>query len=254
MTRVADLKVKLFADGADKDGMLEMYLNPAIKGFTTNPTLMRKAGVRDYCLFAKEIIAAIPDRPISFEVFSDDFSEMEQQALEIASWGSHVNVKIPVSDTHGRPAYELIRRLSDAGVKLNVTAMMTLEQVREVAACLSGGPHCYVSVFAGRIADTGRDPVPIMRSAVELLEPHQNIELIWASPRELLNVFQADAVNCHIITATNDILKKLSLVGKDLTEYSLDTVKMFYDDASRAGYEISYALETAASAWVSVNS
>ena len=254
MTRVADLKVKLFADGADKDGMLEMYLNPAIKGFTTNPTLMRKAGVRDYCLFAKEIIAAIPDRPISFEVFSDDFSEMEQQALEIASWGSHVNVKIPVSDTQGRPAYALIRRLSDAGVKLNVTAMMTLEQVREVAACLAGGPHCYVSVFAGRIADTGRDPVPIMRSAVELLEPHQNIELIWASPRELLNVFQADAVNCHIITATNDILKKLSLVGKDLTEYSLDTVKMFYDDASRAGYEISYAFESAASAYVSVNS
>lgn len=246
MTRVADLKVKLFADGADKDGMLEMYRNPAIKGFTTNPTLMRKAGVKDYCVFAKEIIAVIPDRPISFEVFSDDFADMERQALEIASWGSQVNVKIPVSDTRGRPTYELIRSLSNAGVKLNVTALMTFEQVRDVAACLEGGPHCYISVFAGRIADTGRDPIPIMRSSVELLESHRNIELIWASPRELLNVFQADAVNCHIITATNDILKKLSLVGKDLTEYSLDTVKMFYNDANQAGYEISYEFETEA--------
>jgi len=239
---LADLKIKLFADGADKYGMLEMYDNPWIKGFTTNPTLMRKAGVQDYCAFAKEIIAAIPDRPISFEVFSDDFMEMERQALEIATWGKEVNVKVPVSDTAGRSTYEVIRRLSGAGVKLNVTALMTLDQVRDVADCLVGGPSSYVSVFAGRIADTGRDPIPLMEAAVEILSDAPNIELIWASPRELLNVFHAESVNCHIITATNDILKKLSLIGKDLRQYSLDTVKMFYDDASMAGYEISYPL------------
>lgn len=244
MKTLNDLKIKLFADGADKSGMLEMYRNPLIKGFTTNPTLMRKAGVQDYCAFAKEIIAAIPDRPISFEVFSDDFTEMERQALEIASWGKEVNVKIPVSNTTGQPAYDLIRRLSRMGVKLNVTALMTLDQVRDVAECLVGGPSSYISVFAGRIADTGRDPIPAMRAAVELLKDAPNIELIWASPRELLNVFHAESVNCHIITATNDILKKLSIIGKDLSEYSLDTVKMFYDDASLAGYEISYPRST----------
>jgi transaldolase len=245
MQNLTELKIKLFADGADKSGMLEMYRNPWIKGFTTNPTLMRKAGVQDYCAFAKEIIAEIPDRPISFEVFSDDFDEMERQALEIASWGNQVNVKIPVTDTSGTPSYEVIRRLSRAGVKLNVTAMMTLEQVERVAACLADGPSSYVSVFAGRIADTGRDPVPIMRRAVELLAQLPHVELIWASPRELLNVFHAESANCHIITATNDILKKLFLIGKDLTEYSLDTVKMFYEDAALAGYEISYPLASA---------
>jgi transaldolase len=245
MTSPSNLKTKLFADGADKAGMLEMYRNPVIKGFTTNPTLMRKAGVLDYCAFAAEVVAAIPDRPISFEVFSDDFDEMEQQALEISSWGSAVNVKIPITNTKGHSCYKLLRRLSRQGVKLNVTAVLTLDQVRDAAECIAGGPHCYVSVFAGRIADTGRDPVPIMQAAVELLEPAANLELIWASPRELLNVFQADSVGCHIITATNDILKKLSLVGKDLGEYSLDTVKMFYGDAAAAGYEIPVRQEPA---------
>lgn len=238
MTVVVDLKIKIFADGADKAGMFEMYRNPLIKGFTTNPTLMRKAGISDYRAFAREILEGIPDRPISFEVFSDDFAEMERQALEIASWGSQVYVKIPVTDTKREPAYPVIRRLAKAGVKVNVTALMTLEQVREVAGCVAGGPPCYVSVFAGRIADTGRDPVPHMAAAVELLKQTPNAELIWASPRELLNVFQADAVGCHIITATNDILKKLSLVGKDLSDYSLDTVKMFYNDAQQAGYKL----------------
>jgi transaldolase len=241
MATLADFKIKLFADGADKAGMLEMYRNPWIKGFTTNPTLMRKAGVKDYCAFAKEVLAEIPDRPISFEVFSDDFNEMERQAFEIASWGDQVNVKVPVTDTKGTPTYEVIRRLSSAGVKLNVTAMMTLEQVENVAACLKDGPPSFVSVFAGRIADTGRDPVPLMRTAVELLTDVPQVELIWASPRELLNVFHAEAAGCHIITATNDILKKLNLVGKDLTDYSLDTVRMFYRDALLAGYEIPYA-------------
>ena len=225
------LKVKLFADGADKAGMLEMYANPLIQGFTTNPTLMRKAGVRDYQSFAREMVAAIPDRPISFEVFADEFNDMERQALEISSWGENINVKIPVMNTKKQPSYDLLRRLAKAGVKLNVTALMTLDQVREVSRRWPTAPHAYVSVFAGRIADTGRDPVPLMAAAVELLRPFPRQELIWASPRELLNIFQANAVGCHIITATNDILKKLVLVGKDLHDYSLDTVKMFYNDA-----------------------
>jgi len=243
MTSVADLKVKLFADGADKAGMLEMYDNPSIKGFTTNPTLMRMAGVQDYRAFAREIIEAIPDRPISLEVFSDEMAEMEEQALEIASWGDNVYVKIPVTNTKRDPAYSVIRRLSRAKVKVNVTALMTVDQVREVADCVAGNPS-YISVFAGRIADTGRDPVPIMGAAVKLLESTPDVELIWASPRELLNVFQANSIGCHIITATNDILNKLSLVGKDLDEYSLDTVKMFYNDAQRAGYTLLAARST----------
>jgi transaldolase len=238
MDMLDKLKVKIFADGADKSGMLELYRNPWIKGFTTNPTLMRKAGVSDYQTFAQEVIAAIPDRPISFEVFADDFAEMEGQALEIASWGQQVYVKIPVTDTNARPTSDVIKRLVRARVKVNVTAVMTLDQVREVTDCLAGGPPSYISVFAGRIADTGRDPVPLMATAVEILRPAGNIEMIWASPRELLNVFQADDVGCHIITATNDILKKLSLAGKDLGEYSLDTVRMFYDDARQADYKI----------------
>ncbi len=236
--RGEDLKVKLFADGADKAGMLEMYGKPFVSGFTTNPTLMRKAGIADYTAFAKEILKAIPDRPISFEVFSDEFSEMERQALQIASWGSNVYVKIPVTNTRREPSYELVRKLSKAGVKLNVTAILTLEQVRDVVAALDPAVPSYVSVFAGRIADTGRDPMPLMAASVELLRLAPAAELIWASPRELLNVFQADAVGCHIITATNDILKKLSLVGKDLAEYSLDTVRMFYNDAQQAGFTL----------------
>ena len=239
MTPTLDvLRIKIFADGADKAGMLEMARKPYIAGLTTNPTLMRKAGIVDYRAFAQEIVSAIPDRPISFEVFSDEFTDMERQANEIASWGAHVYVKIPVTNTHGEPAYGLIRRLSKAGVRLNVTALMTLEQVRDVSASLAGGPSSYISVFAGRIADTGRDPVPLMAAAVELLRPYPEQELIWASPRELLNIFQADAIGCQIITVTNDVLKKLEIVGKDLSEYSLDTVKMFYNDARQAGYTL----------------
>ncbi|MFH1227541.1 MAG: transaldolase [Planctomycetota bacterium] len=238
MDKVAQLKVKIFADGADKTGMLEMYQKPFIKGFTTNPTLMHKANIKDYKAFALDIIKAIPDRPISLEVFSDDFKEMERQALEIASWGSNVNVKIPITNTEAKPSYDLVSRLIKARVKLNVTAMMTLEQVKEVAKVVKGGPTCFVSVFAGRIADTGRDPVPLMAKAVELLRSAPNAELIWASPRELLNIFQADDIGCHIITVTNDILKKLNLVEKDLSEFSLETVKMFYNDAKASGFSI----------------
>ena len=238
MPNLNDLHIKIFADGADKDGMLEMAKLPYIAGFTTNPTLMRKAGISNYRAFALDILSALPNRPISFEVFSDEFPEMERQAREIASWGSNVYVKIPVTNTRAEPAYGLIRHLSRAGVQLNVTALMTLEQVREASEALGAGPSSYISVFAGRIADTGRDPVPLMAAAVELLRPSPNQELIWASPRELLNIFQANAIGCHIITVTNDVLKKLSLVGKDLDEYSLDTVKMFYNDAQQAGFSL----------------
>lgn len=238
MTRVEDLKVKLFADGAEKAGMLEMYAKPYIKGFTTNPTLMHKAGLTDYRGFAKSIVEAIPDRPISFEVFSDEFDEMERQAHEIAAWGENVYVKIPVTNTRREPAYELVRRLAHSNVKLNITAILTLEQVEAVVdAVKDGAPSC-ISVFAGRIADTGRDPVPLMAKAVDLLRAAPSAELIWASPRELLNIFQADEIGCHIITVTNDILKKLALVGKDLGDYSLDTVKMFYDDGRKAGFTL----------------
>lgn len=236
MSKLAQLRVKIFADGADKAGMLAMYSNPLIKGFTTNPTLMRKAEVENYRAFALDIVRAIPDRPISFEVFSDDFEEMERQARHIATWGDLVYVKIPVTNTRGESSAPVVRSLANAGVKLNVTALLTLDQVREMTAALAGGPPAYISVFAGRIADTGRDPVPLMASAVELVRPCRNIEIIWASPRELWNIFQADAIGCHVITATNDILQKLSLVGKDLREFSLETVKMFYDDAVKAGY------------------
>jgi transaldolase len=233
-----DLNTKLFADGADLDGMVAMYREPHIKGFTTNPTLMRKAGITDYRGFAKRVLAEIPDRPISFEVFSDELTDMERQAREISTWGEQVYVKVPVTNTRRQPAYDLVHRLSQAGVKLNVTAVMGLDQVREVVAALKGGAPSNVSVFAGRIADTGRDPVPHMAAALELLKVEPKAELIWASPRELLNVFQAHAIGCHIITATNDILNKLALVGKGLDEYSLETVKMFHDDAQRAGFSL----------------
>jgi transaldolase len=235
---IDQLNVKIFADGADKAGMLEMYAKPYIKGLTTNPTLMRKAGITDYKTFANEILRAIPDRPISFEVFSDEFPEMERQAMEIAGWGEHVYVKIPVTNTKRQPSYTLIRRLTGNGVKVNVTALMTLGQVRDVANVLNPEVPSYTSVFAGRIADTGRDPVPLMAAAVEMLKPNPRAELIWASPRELLNIFHADGVGCHIITVTNDILKKLHLAGFDLEDYSLDTVKMFYNDATLAGFKL----------------
>jgi transaldolase len=233
-----DLKVKLFADGADKAAMLDLYRNPLIRGFTTNPTLMRKAGISDYAAFARDILSAIPDRPISLEVFADEFPEMERQGRLIASWGTNVYVKIPVTNTRREPALDLIHCLSHAGIQLNVTALLTLAQVRDVADALAGGAPSCVSVFAGRIADTGRDPVPLMAAAVEMVSIHPGMELIWASPRELLNIFQADSIGCHIITATPDVLHKLSLVGKDLAEYSLDTVKMFHSDAQKSGFTI----------------
>jgi len=235
---VAELKVKLFADGAERAGILKMYQNPLIRGFTTNPTLMRKAGITDYEAFAKDILSAVPDRPISFEVFADEFGEMERQALKISRWGDNVYTKIPVTNTRRESSLDLICRLARSGAKLNVTALMTLDQVRDVGAALADGPSAYVSVFAGRIADTGRDPVPLMAAAVELLQPYPNLELIWASPRELLNIFQADSVGCHIITATNDLLQKLTLVGKDLDDYSLETVEMFHRDATHAGFAL----------------
>src|SRR6266487_3869493 len=238
MKPVSELNVKIFADGADLKGISNLSRNPLIKGFTTNPTLMRKAGIQDYRAFALEVLGIIGERPVSFEVFSDEFAEMERQAREIASWGRNIYVKIPVTNTRREFAGNLIRRLSAAGVQLNITALLTNEQVKEVLRCLSPETRSYVSVFAGRIADTGRDPVPLMAEAVELLKANPKAELIWASPRELLNIFHADAVGCHIITVTHDILNKLSLVGKDLAEYSLDTVRMFYQDARSAGFHI----------------
>lgn len=238
MKKVEELKVKIFADGADKAGMLEMYEKPFVKGLTTNPTLMKKAGIIDYRAFCKDILTSIKDKPLSFEVFSDDFAEMERQALEIASWGANVYVKIPITNTKQETCYALVEKLAKQKVKLNVTALMTLDQVRNVVAALDPNIPSYVSVFAGRIADTGYDPVPLMTTAVEILKTAPAAELIWASPRELLNIFQADEIGCHVITVTNDILKKLSLVGYDLNEYSLDTVKMFYTDAVAAGFKL----------------
>lgn len=238
MKSLADLNVKIFADGADKAGILELYRNPLVKGFTTNPTLMRKAGVGDYRSFARDILAAIPDRPISFEVLSDEFDEMERHALEISSWGDNVYVKIPITNTRGQSSCKLVRRLARADVKVNVTAILDLDQVRDIIPYVAEGSSGYISIFAGRIADTSHDPVPLMAAGVELLHPYPNLELIWASPRELLNIFQADAIGCHIITVTHDILKKLHLVGKDLHDYSLETVKMFYADAQQAGYNL----------------
>lgn len=238
MIRLSDLKIKIFADGAELNLIAQTAADPLIRGYTTNPTLMRKANVRDYRAFAYEFLSIVPDRPVSFEVFSDDFEEMERQAHEIASWGGNVYVKIPVTNTKGRFSGGLIGRLTRAGVRVNVTAIMTEPQILRVVDRLESGVGAFVSVFAGRIADTGRDPVPLMRRAVELLRPLARTELIWASPRELLNVFQAEAVGCQVITATKDLLAKLSTIGKDLDEYSLETVRMFYGDAASAGYSI----------------
>jgi transaldolase len=233
-----DFRIKIFADGADKAGILEMARNPIISGFTTNPTLMKKAGIRDYRAFALDVLKEITDKPISFEVFSDDFDEMEGQALEIASWAENVYVKIPVTNTKGESSSPLVGRLARQGVRVNVTAMMNLRQVKEVVPELVQGPGGYVSVFAGRIADSGRDPVPAMREIVEYLRPYPTVELLWASPREVLNILQADEIGCHIITVTNDLIKKIALFGKGLDEFSLETVKMFYNDAKAAGYSL----------------
>ncbi len=238
MQTVSDLKIKIFADGADYESMIALHAHSYIKGFTTNPTLMRKAGVTDYAAFGRKILAAIPDRPISLEVFADDFDDMERQARIIASWGGQVNVKIPVTNTKGEFSGKLISRLSKDGIRLNITAILSLDQVKRVADALDSNASAIISIFAGRVADTGVDPVPLMTEALQVLKPHPNAELLWASPRELLNIFQADTIGTHIITVTSDILKKLGTVGYDLEAYSLDTVKMFYNDAAASGFSI----------------
>lgn len=240
-------QVKIFADGADLAGILALYKNPLVKGFTTNPTLMRKAGIEDYEAFARQLVEAIPDRPISFEVFADDVDEMIAQGRVIASWGKNVNVKIPVTNTKGAFTGPAISTLANAGVVVNVTAIMTTEQVTRVANCLAPNVPAIVSVFAGRVADTGRDPIPVMQASLKALAERPKAELLWASPRELLNIFQADEIGCHIITVSHDVLAKLSLVGKDLDEYSLETVKMFYRDATAAGFKIAAPVRRAAS-------
>jgi transaldolase len=232
------LKIKLFADGADLNSILELYKNPRIQGFTTNPTLMHKAGITDYEQFGRKLLAAVQDRPISLEVFADDLETMEIQARKIATWGSNVNIKIPVTNTKGEFAGSLISKLSAEGVQLNVTAIMTPQQVRKVAEALDPRTPAIISVFAGRVADTGVDPMPLMRECLAALKDRPLAELLWASPREVLNVFQANEVGAHIITATPDVLAKLKLFGKDLDEYSLDTVKMFHNDATAAGFSI----------------
>ena len=238
MTTLAGLRINIYADGADLAGILEMAKNPLIKGFTTNPTLMRKAGISDYEKFARELFSQITTHPVSLEVFADDFSEMRRQAEVIASWGPNVNVKIPITNTKGESAVPLVAELVKSGVVLNVTAIMTHRQVEELAAVLSPTLASIVSVFAGRIADTGVDPVLHMSRCRELLEHVPAAQLLWASPRELLNIFQADAMGCDIITVTNDVLGKLALVGKSLDEYSLETVAMFRRDAVAAGFSI----------------
>jgi transaldolase len=238
MTALEQLTVKIFADGADQASMLELYARPYIKGLTTNPTLMRKSGVANYRAFAHEVLSEIRDKPVSFEVLADDFTAMERQALEIAGWADNVFVKIPITNTRRDSCCALITRLADRQVKLNVTAIMTLAQVQEVSAALNPATPSYVSVFAGRVADTGVDPLPLMVRALELLKGNSNAQLMWASSRELLNIFQANSIGCHVITVTADILGKLPLIGHDLGQFSLDTVKMFRDDALGAGFSL----------------
>jgi len=237
MNSSKDLKIKIFSDGANIDEMKRVYSEGIVSGFTTNPTLMKKDGVTDYVAFAKNVLAEIKDMPISFEVFTDDFESMERQANEIASWGENVYIKIPVTNTKDEPSFELINKLSSKGFKLNVTAILTIDQVRKVYESLDKNTPSIISVFAGRIADTGRDPIPYMKESYEIVKSSEKVELLWASSRELLNIIQADECGCHIITVTNDLLKKLKMVGKDLKELSLDTVKMFYNDAVSAGYD-----------------
>lgn len=235
---LSSLRVAVFADGADLETLRRLGDDPLISGFTTNPTLMRKAGVTDYEEFARAAAEIAGDRPISFEVFSDEFDEMERQASVIAGWGASVYVKVPVTDTHGRPSEAVVRRLAARGIKLNVTALTTVAQVERVAGWLEPGVPSFVSLFAGRIADTGRDPVPLIGESLQALEALPSSKLIWASPREVLNVIQASEAGCHVITATADVLAKLHLLGKDLEEFSLETVQMFHADAAAAGYRI----------------
>ncbi|MEO8446604.1 MAG: transaldolase [bacterium] len=237
MPSVKDLKIKIFADGANVNEMKKVYSEGIVKGFTTNPTLMKKDGVTDYVGFAKDVLSEIKDMPISFEVFTDDFDSMERQAKEIGSWGENVYIKIPITNTKGDTSYELIKKLSSGGMKLNVTAMLTIEQVENVSKSLDKNTPSIVSLFAGRIADTGRDPIPYVMESMKILKENENAELLWASSRELLNIFQAEECGCQIITVTNDLIKKLAMVDRDLKELSLDTVKMFYNDAKSAGYD-----------------
>ncbi len=238
MIDASKLSVRVFADGADMASVRKLAADPLIAGFTTNPTLMRQAGVEDYESFAHEFLDTVSDRPISFEVFSDDFADMERQALKISSWGDNVYVKIPITNTEGASSLDLVRRLTQEGVQLNITALMTNAQVDATAEALEGGTSAFVSVFAGRIADSGREPEPIMVAALDTLRPLAGVELIWASPREVLNIAQADRIGCDVITVTPDLLAKLGLFGKDLTEFSLDTVRMFHRDATTAGYTL----------------
>jgi transaldolase len=245
VTDPRNLRIKIFADGADRDSIAKLCTNPLITGFTTNPTLMRKAGVEDYETFARGVLEIVRHRPISFEVFSDDFGEMEEQALQISSWAENVYVKVPVTNTSGEPAAGVVRRLADQGVKVNVTALTTPAQVKEVLNWVAGGPACYISIFAGRIADSGRDPLPLMAESLADASAHPNVELIWASPREVLNIVQADSIGCHIITVTHDLLAKIGSLGRDLDEFSLATVKMFYEDGQAAGYSLRTAVSAA---------
>ena len=238
MKSMNDLRIKIFADGADEKGIAELAANPMIKGYTTNPTLMRAAGVSDYEAFAHRVLKVVTEAPISFEVFADEWDEMERQARKITTWGKNVFVKIPITNTKGESSAALTHKLACDGIRLNITGMLTVDQVRTSAESLAGGPECIISVFAGRVADTGVDPIPLMCEALEVMRPHANLELLWASPRELLNIVQADAIGCHIITVTHDLLKKLPILGRDLADYSLDTVKMFHRDALAAGFAL----------------
>lgn len=234
----SSLQIKIFADGASLPGILEMSRNPLISGFTTNPTLMRKAGISNYEAFAREALQVVTTLPISFEVFSDELREMERQALKIMSWAENVYVKIPSTNTHGESTHEMAARLAQAGVKLNVTAMTTPAHVARMLPALAGGPPAIVSIFAGRVADSGRDPVPLMQECLELLKSAPNVELLWASPREVLNLIQAEEIGCHIITMTNELISKITLLGKDLDEFALDTVRMFHQDAKSVGFSL----------------
>ena len=238
MNPLQNLNIKIFADGANVNEMKKLYKEGIVNGFTTNPTLMRNDGVTNYEEFAKEVLSEITDLPISFEVFADDFELMEKEARKIVTWGKNIFIKIPITNTKGESSLELIKKLSHGGLTLNITAMLTLEQVKEVSEVISPDTKTIVSIFAGRIADTGRDPIHLMKEAVNIIRSNSNAELLWASSRELLNIFHAESCGCHIITVTNSLLKKIHLINKDLKEFSLDTVRMFHDDALSAGYEI----------------
>jgi len=232
------MNIKLFADGADKDTMIKLSKNPSIAGLTTNPTLMKKAGIKNYKDFSLDILSEIKNLPLSLEVFSDDLYEMEKQALEISSWGNNVYVKIPITNTKGESTYNIIKNLSNKGVKINVTAIMTIDQVEHIIPAMIKCKSGYISIFAGRIADTGIDPLPIMKESVELVKDYPNLKILWASSRELYNIIQADNIGCHIITITQEIFNKIPMIGKDLNDLSLDTVKMFYNDAKESGFKI----------------